>query len=48
MHWELLEENSGDFYSDLLNEYFIAVDASIAPEEVNRIIRSHAFFNQKI
>ena len=47
MHWELLEENSGVFYSDLLDEYFITVDASIAPEEVNRIIRSHALLLPK-
>jgi hypothetical protein len=41
MHWEQLEENSGVFYSDMLDEYFIADDTSAAPEEVQRIIRAH-------
>jgi hypothetical protein len=47
MHWELLEENSGVFYSDMLDEYFIADDTSAAPEEVNRIIRSHKLLQPK-
>jgi hypothetical protein len=42
MHWNLLEENSGFVYSDSLDEYFIVVDASTSPEEVNRIIRAHS------
>ena len=41
MHWEQLEENSGVFYSDMLDEYFIADYTSAAPEEVQRIIRAH-------
>ncbi|EFX76843.1 hypothetical protein DAPPUDRAFT_106759 [Daphnia pulex] len=47
MHWELLEENSGVFYSDMLDEYFIADDTSIAPGEVKRIIRSHSLLQPK-
>lgn len=42
MHCELSEENSGVFYSDQLDEYFIDVNTSTAPEEVNRIIRTRS------
>jgi hypothetical protein len=27
MHWELLSEHAGVFFSDLLDEYFVAQDS---------------------
>jgi hypothetical protein len=48
MHWELLSEHAGVFFSDLLDEYFVAQDSSATSEKINLIIRSHALHREEL
>ena len=48
MHWELLSEHAGVFFSDFLVEYFVAQDSSATSEEINLIIRSHALHREEL
>lgn len=48
MHWTLLKEHAGVFFSDLLEEYFVAQDSSTTSEEINLIIRCHTLQREEL